>query len=115
MRIESQRDYNYPAADDTWVSPHAADLGGASDKRRAPPGPHVSFAMQRAASLSAAHSAKMTKIISVETTRRLTASLRDVLLGGVGGLGASASPRQYTGSASGSINWLINLVDASPN
>ena len=40
----SQVDYGYPSTDDTWVSPHAADVGGAADTRRATPSPHVTFA-----------------------------------------------------------------------
>ncbi|RYZ02077.1 MAG: hypothetical protein EOO73_33205 [Myxococcales bacterium] len=37
-------DYAYSPADDSWTSPHAADLGGATDSRRATPSPHVQFA-----------------------------------------------------------------------
>lgn len=40
----AQLDYSYGAGDDIWSSPHAADLGGAADPRRATPSPHVQFA-----------------------------------------------------------------------
>jgi len=43
--------------------------------------------------------------------RGITSSLRDVL-GSLAGTGASATPASLTGSASGSVNYLINLVDA---
>lgn len=39
----TQLDYTYSAADDTWVSPHAADIGTVADTRRALPSPHVTF------------------------------------------------------------------------
>jgi RHS repeat-associated protein len=35
--------YQYSTGDDTWVSPDAPDLGGATDLRRAQPMPHVTF------------------------------------------------------------------------
>jgi hypothetical protein len=70
---------------------------------------------QQASRLSVNHSTTLVKIISKETVHRLHASLRDVF-GGVAGLGLSASPSELTGSGSGSINWVINLLDAgSPN
>ena len=65
----------------------------------------------RAAGISVRHADLLRKIISEETVRRITSSLRDVL-GSLAGTGASATPASLTGSASGSVNYLINLVDA---
>jgi len=67
--------------------------------------------MQRAAGISVRHADLLKKVISEETARRITSSLRDVL-GSLAGMGASATPAAVTGSASGSVNYLINLVDA---
>jgi RHS repeat-associated protein len=36
-------DHEYSTGDDAWTSPFAAELGGASDARRAEPSPHVGF------------------------------------------------------------------------
>ena len=46
------------------------------------------------------------KAISKDASKRLNGSLRDIF-GGTGGLGASASPGKYTGSASGNLNTVI--------
>jgi len=67
--------------------------------------------IQRASGISVRHAELMRRIISDETPPRITATLRDVL-GGLAGVGASATPASMTGSASGSVNYLINLVDA---
>jgi hypothetical protein len=67
--------------------------------------------LQRSSGLSINHSSTLQRIIKEETVRRLEASLRD-LFSNLYGLGASASPSSVTGSASGSINWVINLLDA---
>ncbi|HEY2839891.1 MAG TPA: hypothetical protein VGJ26_12120 [Pirellulales bacterium] len=70
---------------------------------------------QRAAGISVRHAQSLRRIISDETVRRITASVRDVLTS-VAVTGASATPASMTGSASGSINYLINLIDAgAPN
>jgi hypothetical protein len=66
--------------------------------------------MQRAG-ISVRHAELLRKVISEQTVKRIASSLRDVL-GGLAGVGASASPAALTGSASGSVNYLINLVDA---
>lgn len=54
------------------------------------------------------------KAFNAEAARRLNLSIRDAL-GGAGGAVVSATPSGYTGSASGSVNWLIvhiiQLVD----
>src|SRR5262249_6531977 len=65
--------------------------------------------IQSTTGLSVRHADTMRRIVSAETVRRLTSSLRDVL-GTVAGVGASATPSSATGSASGSVNFVINLV-----
>ena len=67
--------------------------------------------LQRGTGLSVRGANTLVRVISEETVRRLNSSLRD-LIGGVGGLIASATPSRYTGSASGSLNFVINLIDA---
>jgi hypothetical protein len=64
---------------------------------------------QHAAGLSVRNADKLRGIISAETTRRLTASLRDAI-GNMVGVAASGTPSSLTGSASGSVNYVINLV-----
>jgi hypothetical protein len=49
--------------------------------------------------------------VSDETVRRLKTSISEVFLS-LGGLGGSATPASTTGSASGSLNWIINVLDA---
>jgi hypothetical protein len=66
--------------------------------------------IQAASGLSVRHANTMVRIISEETTRRLSSSLRDVI-GGMAGIAGSGTPGAYTGSASGSVNWIINLID----
>jgi len=46
-----------------------------------------------------------------QTARRITSSLRDVL-DGLARVAVDATPASLTGSASGSVNYLINIVDA---
>lgn len=62
-------------------------------------------------SLSVRHSTSIVNIISKETSRRLLYGMKDILTT-VGSGVASATPPQLSGSASGSVNWLINLVDS---
>jgi len=66
--------------------------------------------IQSASGLSVRHAGTMVRIISEETTRRLSSSLRDVI-GGMTGIVGSGTPGSVTGSASGSVNWVINLID----
>lgn len=66
---------------------------------------------RRISGLSVRHSQTLVRIISDETVRRISASLRDVLTS-LGVVGASATPASLTGSASGSVNYIVNLVDA---
>jgi hypothetical protein len=63
------------------------------------------------ASLSVRNSVSMTQVISKETTRRLAYGILE-LAGSIGGPIMSGTPGRYTGSASGSVNWVINLVDS---
>lgn len=44
--------------------------------------------------------------ISLETSRRLNGTVRDIV-SGVAGIGVSATPPEWTGSGSGSVNWVI--------
>lgn len=62
--------------------------------------------------VSVQNAIKMTGAITQETTRRLHSSVFTLLTGGAA-VGASASPSTSVGSASGSVNWLINVVAAS--
>lgn len=48
----------------------------------------------------------VSRVISAETTIRLNATLRDII-SGVAGVGVSATPSRWTGSASGSVNSLV--------
>jgi hypothetical protein len=61
--------------------------------------------------LSVNHSETLRRIISDETARRLTASGRDIIANFLG-VGVSATPSEWTGSGSGSLNWVIHLLDA---
>jgi hypothetical protein len=71
--------------------------------------------IQQSAGLSVNHSETLVRIIGKETAQRLAWSLTDVF-SNLMGHGLSASPAEYTGSGSGSINWVINLLDAgAPN
>jgi hypothetical protein len=67
--------------------------------------------LQGTGGLSVNHAETLRRVISDETVRRLTSSLRDVL-GSLGVVGASASPSRIVGSASGSVNFVVNLLDA---
>ena len=67
--------------------------------------------LQRTTGLSVRHAETLRRIISDETARRIASSLRDVL-SSLASVGASATPASLTGSASGSVNYLINLIDA---
>lgn len=60
--------------------------------------------------LSVRNAVKLTRIISDETVRRISGSVRDVIVS-LAGAGASATPASLVGSASGSVNYIINLLD----
>jgi hypothetical protein len=71
--------------------------------------------LQGNSGLSVNHSETLVRIIGRETVHRLAWSLGDVI-SNLMGHGLSASPAEYTGSGSGSINFVINLLDAgTPN
>ena len=54
----------------------------------------------------------VSRVLSVETTTRLNAALRDVI-SGIGGIGVSATPASWTGSGSGSVNaFIVNVLAA---
>jgi hypothetical protein len=67
--------------------------------------------IQRATYLSGKSSATLVRIIKDETVRQLHSSFADILATNTG-LILSATPSNLTGSGSGSINWLINFIDA---
>lgn len=67
--------------------------------------------LERASSLSVRHANGMVRIVGEETIRRLRYSLLEVVVGGVGSVVASGTPARLTGSASGSVNWIINVID----
>jgi hypothetical protein len=71
----------------------------------------VSAASLARETMSLRHSISMVKVISKETQRRLISSLIGVLAPLTSG-GASATPSRWSGSASGSVNWVISLVDS---
>lgn len=61
--------------------------------------------------LSVNHADTLRRIISDATAKRLSAGARDVIAN-VLGIGVSASPSDWTGSGSGSLNWVVHLLDA---
>lgn len=65
--------------------------------------------LQQGTALSVRHADRMRSIISEETARRLAATLRDIIGNAVGAAG-SAMPDRLIGSASGFVNYVINLV-----
>jgi hypothetical protein len=66
---------------------------------------------RRASGISVRHAESLRRIISDETTKRIAATVRDILTNS-GVVGASATPASMTGSASGSVNYVIHLLDA---
>jgi len=65
----------------------------------------------RSSSSFVSHTDTLQRIVSEQTVRQLHASLSEVLAN-ITGLGLSATPAEMTGSGSGSLNWVINLLDA---
>ena len=84
---------------------------GRTALRRAAAEAKVSAASFARETMSVRQSMTMVKVISKETQRRLINSLVGVLAP-LTGAGASATPARWSGSASGSVNWVINLVDS---
>jgi hypothetical protein len=66
---------------------------------------------QRASTLSVNHAATLAKIVRDETVKRLHWSLLEVFAGVAGNV-LSGTSAELTGSGSGSVNWVINLIDA---
>ena len=67
--------------------------------------------MQRATRLSTKNAQTLVRVIKDETVRQLHNAIADLLATNTG-LILSATPSKLTGSGSGSINWLINFIDA---
>jgi hypothetical protein len=67
--------------------------------------------MQRATGISVRSAMKMKQVISAETVIRLRSAIRDVLAS-VGTTAVSAMPSSAVGGSSGSVNYVINLLDA---
>lgn len=67
--------------------------------------------MQRATALSQNNAATLVRIVKDETVRQLHNVFTDLLATNTG-LMLSATPAKLTGSGSGSINWVINFIDA---
>jgi hypothetical protein len=67
--------------------------------------------MQRASGISVNHAATLYRIVEQETVRQLQASIKEVVAS-MSGLAVSATPAALTGSGSGSLNWIINILDA---
>jgi hypothetical protein len=67
--------------------------------------------LQGTSGLSVNHSGTLVRIIGRETVHRLAWSLSDVI-SYLMGHGLSASSAEYTGGGSGSITFVINLLDA---
>lgn len=61
--------------------------------------------------MSVRKSITMTQVITKETTRRLAYGILEVA-GSIAGPIMSGTPARFTGSASGSVNWVVNLVDS---
>jgi hypothetical protein len=60
--------------------------------------------------LSVRNATRMVGVISAETAKRLNRTVLSIVSTAVG-VGASSMNAQYVGSASGSLNWIINLID----
>lgn len=66
--------------------------------------------IQSTVGLSVRNADRMVNVVRDETIRRLKGSLTEIT-GSSLGVAASASPARITGSASGSVNWIINVID----
>lgn len=66
--------------------------------------------LARSSSLSVRNATKMVEIISEETARRVHSALREIVSVPVQGV-VSGLPFEWVGSANGSVNWIIHLVD----
>lgn len=70
--------------------------------------------MKRTSGVSVRYANNMRRVISEETMRRLSSSVRDIM-GSVAGVGVRATPASLTGSGSGSVNYVINLIETRLN
>lgn len=70
--------------------------------------------IQSTVGLSVRNADRMVNVVRDETIRRLKGSLAEIG-GSIGGFGASAMPSRLVGSASGSVSWLINVIDVQPD
>ena len=68
-----------------------------------------SQSIQSTSGLSVRNAARMAGVISAETTRRLHATVLSAISVPAGGV-VSALPSSVVGNASGSVNWVINIV-----
>jgi hypothetical protein len=66
---------------------------------------------QRLSGVSVRHADTLRRVIADETVRRISSTLRDVFTS-TAITAASATPASLTGSASGSVNYVIHLLDA---
>jgi hypothetical protein len=70
---------------------------------------------QRTSELSVRHSQTLVRIVREETIHRLHWSILNIF-NSVAGVAVSGTPASLTGSGSGSVNWLIHVIDAgTPN
>jgi hypothetical protein len=64
---------------------------------------------------SVSHSETLVKIVHDETVKRLASSLLNVF-GNIAGPALSGTPSRLTGSASGSVSYVVHLLDTGrPN
>lgn len=84
---------------------------GRTALQRAAAEANVSAASFARETMSVRQSMTMVRVISKETQMRLINSLVGVL-SPLTGAAASATPARWSGSASGSVNWVINVVDS---
>lgn len=66
--------------------------------------------IQSTVGLSVKNAGRMVRVVSDETIQRLKGSLMEVT-GSVSGLVANGTREELRGSASGSVNWIINVID----
>ena len=66
----------------------------------------------RGTTLSSKHAFKMTKVVTAETTKRLNASLGELIAQAVS-VTANAMPSSITGSSSGTLNnWIVHVMES---
>ncbi len=85
--------------------------GRAALKKAAAEAKVATASLENGVTMSVRRAASMTHVISKETQKRLVYGILG-LLNSFGGIGGSSTPSRFSGSASGSVNWVINLVDS---